>query len=85
MSSSVNITPEALAESAIKYRKELLKMPVLALDKSLPFMTLRPGVRYKEIVGELGGDIQLGPYSDSRVDQSDVTVKGRTLETFLAL
>lgn len=82
MSSSVNITSEALAQSAQIFRRELLKMPVLALEKSLPFMTLRTGIRYKETVGELAGDLQLGPYSDTRIDQSDVTVAARTLETF---
>ena len=82
MGTAVNITPDALQKSAIKFRKELLKMPVLALEKSLPYMTLRPGIRYKEIVGELSGDIQFGPYSNSRKDTSDVNVKGRTLETF---
>ena len=50
---SVNITSEDLQKSARKYRKELLQMPVLGLSRSLQHMTLRPGIRYAETVGEL--------------------------------
>ena len=79
----VIITPEELAKSAHKYRKELLVMAVIALQSSLQHMTLRTGVRYKETVGELSGGLELGPYSETRTDNSDVNVDGRTLETFL--
>lgn len=81
MASELTITPDALKESAHIFRHELLQMPIIALEESLKHMTLRPGVRYKETVGELGGTIQLGPYSDSYKDTGDLTVKGRTLET----
>ena len=57
---SVNITSEDLQKSARKYRKELLQMPVLGLSRSLQHMTLRPGIRYAETVGELSGDMQFG-------------------------
>lgn len=79
---SVTITPEALATSAAKYRKELLMMPVIALQISLQHMTLRTGVRGKETVGELSGNMEIGPYSATRKDETGVNVKGRTLETF---
>ena len=79
---SVTITPEALATSAAKFRKELLWMPVIALQVSLQHMSLRIGVRGKETVGELSGDIEIGPYSTTRKDENGVAVKGRTLETF---
>ena len=55
----VKITDEQLAKSAIRYRKELLMMPVLALGTTLKHMNQRPGVRGKEVVGELSGDIEL--------------------------
>lgn len=80
---SVTITPEELSKSATKYRKELLVMPMLSLDEILPYLTLRTNVRYKEVVGQLDGDMQLGPYSISRRDDENVTITGRTLETFL--
>lgn len=82
MAETVAITPTDLAESARKYRKELLQMPVIGLEESSKHMSIRPGVRYKETVGQIGGDIQFRPYSDTAVDQTDLTIKGRTLETF---
>lgn len=78
----VNITSEGLQKSAQKYRKELLQMPVMALSRYLDHMTLRPGIRYAETVGELSGDMQLGPYSSSREDDSDVLINPRTLYTY---
>lgn len=78
----VEITPEELALSAAKFRKDLIMMPVIALQSSLMHMTLRVGIRGKETVGELDGDIELGPYSETRTDETGVTVKGRSLETF---
>lgn len=79
----VIITPDGLAKSAAKYRKDLLIMAVIALQNSLQHMTLRTGIRYKETVGEMSGSIQLGPYSETRKDDSDVSIIGRDLETFL--
>jgi len=78
----VEITPEALALSAAKFRKDLLMMPVIALQSSLVHMSLRIGIRGKETVGQLDGDIEIGPYDPRRVDQTGVGIKGRSLETF---
>ena len=79
---SVNITSEDLQKSARKYRKELLQMPVLGLSRSLQHMTLRPGIRYAETVGELSGDMQFGPYSETRENNSEVVINPRTLYTY---
>lgn len=79
---AVTITPEALANSAAKYRKELLMMPVIALKTSLDHMTLRLGVRGKETVGQLSGSMEMGPYDPTRKDTTGVGAKGRELETF---
>lgn len=79
----VKITDEQLAKSAIRYRKELLMMPVLALGTTLKHMNKRPGVRGKEVVGELSGNIELGPYDEGREDTDGVSINPRTLETFL--
>ena len=78
----VEITPEELAKSAKKYRKDLLMMPVIALGRSLQHMTIRLGVRGEEVVGELDGDIEMGPYSETRVDENGATIKGRSLYTW---
>ena len=79
----INITPEELAKSAVQYRSQLLKMPVIAAQETLKHMTPRPGTRGRVVLGELGGDLEIGPYNPSREDTDDLSVKGRTLETFL--
>lgn len=58
-------------------------VPVHALAKSLQHMTLRTGVRHSEKVGELTGDIEMGPYSETRVDDNDVSISTRELKTYL--
>ena len=80
----VNITAEDLSTSAKKFRKELLIQPVHALGRSLAHMTLRTGIRYEEVVGELSGDIEIGPYSETRIDDDDdVAINPRRLRTYL--
>lgn len=78
----VEITPDALAKSAQKFRKELLMMPVIALQVSLAHMTLRTGIRGKETVGQLSGSMEIGPYDASRQDSTALNAVGRELETF---
>lgn len=79
----INITDADLKKSATTYRSELLIMPVIAAMATLQHMTPRPGVAGREVVGELSGDIDLGPYDPKRVDDTDLNVKPRTLETYL--
>ena len=79
----VKITDQDLATSARTYRKDQLMVPVHALAKSLQHMTLRTGVRHSEKVGELTGDIEMGPYSETRVDDKDVSISTRELKTYL--
>ena len=83
MANLINITDADLKKSAVTYRKDLLLMPVISANHTLQHMTARPGVAGREVVGELSGDVQFGPYNASRVDDSDLTVTARTLETFL--
>lgn len=79
----VNITAEQLAKSALKYRKEILMMPVMSLKQDwLPFVSLRPGIRYAEQVGQMSGSAEIGPYSEDYIDDSDVKITPRTLYTF---
>lgn len=77
------ITPEELQTSARKLRKELLVMPLMALSSALEHMTLRTGIRYSETVGELTGDIEIGPYSETRETEDNSAIVGRTLYTYL--
>lgn len=80
---TINITDQQLAKSAQTYSKTLIKMPVIGAQATLGHMTGRPGLRGKNTVGELSGDIELGPYDPKRVDSTGVNITPRTLETFL--
>lgn len=78
----VTITPAALAKSAIKYRREILMMPVFALNEFLKHVSLRSGIRYAETVGQMAGSGELGPYNADRIDDNDLQIVGRTLYTY---
>lgn len=78
----VNIPVEDYQKTAHKYRKDLLMMPVFSLRKSTQYMTERFGIRYAETVGEMSGDIQFGPYSETREDNNEVVINPRTLYTY---
>lgn len=81
---SFTVTPETLNTSAAKYRKALIIAMLLGIAESVKHMTVRPGIRYRETVGELAGDIELKPYTGAMpAGLSSATIKGRTLETFL--
>lgn len=79
----VKFTHDDLNKTAVKYRKDLLMMPMFRMAETLQHMSSRYGIQYQEKVGELTGDIQFGPYSETRIDDSGVDIKGRTLETYL--
>ena len=76
-----------LNKAAQKFRKELLIMAVLGLAGTLEHMTLRTGIRYKEIVGELSGPVELMPYTglleNDDYEEDGIAIAGRDLETFL--
>lgn len=78
-----NITDNELKQSAVKYRKDLLMMPTISAKETLDHMSLRPGVAGREVVGQLSGDIELGPYDPNRIDENGVAVTPRVLETYL--
>lgn len=80
---NIIITDESLKKSATTYRRELLIMPIISAMATLQHMTPRPGVAGREVVGELSGDIDLGPYDPKRIDDTDLSVKPRVLETYL--
>lgn len=79
----VIITPQELATSAAKLRKELLRMPLMAMGDTLNYFTIRSGIRHSETVGELSGEFEIGPYNPYRVESDDVKITGRTLSTYL--
>jgi hypothetical protein len=57
-------------------------MAIIGLQSSLQHMTMRTGIRYSETVGELSGGIEIGPYSETRVDDTAVGLAGRKLSTY---
>ena len=79
----IKISDAELQKSAVTYRKELLMMPVIAAEATLQHMTPRPGVAGREVLGQLSGGIELGPYDPKRYDDDGLDIKPRTLETYL--
>lgn len=73
---------EQLQKTAKIYRNKLITMPTRGLKKSLSYMTLRPGIRVSETVGELTGGAEFGPYDENRVADGNVKITPRTLEVF---
>lgn len=78
---AVNITPEELNKSFHTYRSELILQPVFALADALRYCTLHLGVRFKETTGELHGSMEIGNYDPNALDEEDIKIIGRTLET----
>ena len=83
MAFELKITDSELQKSAVTYRKELLIMPVISAMATLQHMTARPGVAGREVLGQLSGGIELGPYDPNRKDDHGLSMTHRTLETYL--
>jgi hypothetical protein len=77
------MTVSALNQAAIKFRKELLMLPIIALESTLQHMTLRPGIQYQEIVNDLTADLELRPHDGSLNKQTGITAGERTLTTYV--
>ena len=63
---TISVTEASLQKSAVQYRKQLLLLAILGLEKILPYFTLRTGIRYKEVVGTLDGPFELRPYTGQK-------------------
>lgn len=68
-------------EAAVKYRADLLMLPIIGIGDTLQYMTGRPGIRYKERVGSLSGDAQFAPYNPKRAVDYNLEIDFRDLET----
>lgn len=82
MSKTITFTLEDYQTAAIKYRKELLMLPIIGIQETLKYMTGRPGIRFKEAVGTILGSAQFAPYKVNRTHDFDGVVNHRILETF---
>lgn len=74
---------EKLNNTAIKYRKELMLIPLLGMQNVLQYMTLRTGIQWKEIVGEIASGAQLRPHDGEINEQAGADTSARELETFV--
>ena len=79
----LNISDADLKKSATTFQKELLITPVISCSETLQHFTGRPGVAGREVIGQLTGNIELGPYNATRVDDTGVNITPRVLETYL--
>lgn len=78
----VTFTPESLSQTFQTYRKDLIVMPMLAMQALLQHVSVRTGIRYRETVSELAGKFQLGNYKKDKLGNGNVTINGRVLQTF---
>ena len=73
-----------LTNSGAKFRKEILAMPVAALQETvLKHMTLHTGVSGDESVGALGSGAQIRPYKTEKGASDSSKIVARTLTTYL--
>lgn len=79
----LNISDAELKKSATTFQKELLITPVISCSDTLQHFTGRPGVAGRQVIGQLTGNIELGPYNAKRVDDTGVNLTPRVLETYL--
>lgn len=82
MAGKFSFSPEDFQQAAIKYRSELLMLPIIGCQDTLQYMTSRPGIRYKERVGTMTGDAQFAPYNPARSTDYNLNLSYREIETF---
>ena len=81
MAGKLAFTLDDYQKAAIKWRKDLLMLPIIGIQDTLQYMTGRPGIRYKENVGTIYADAQFAPYKATRTGDVNLQLDFRTLET----
>ena len=81
MAGKFSFTLDDYQKAAIKWRKDLLMLPIIGISDTLQYMTGRPGIRYKENVGTIYADAQFAPYKATRSGDVNLKLDFRTLET----
>lgn len=79
---TINISDADFQKSAIKWKKELLLMPIFAMQDTLKYMTGIPGVRYSEKVGAYSSNAQFAPYKSDRKSSATTSIDYRELRTY---
>ena len=82
MAGKLQFSLETYQEAATKWRKDLLMLPIIGIQDTLKYMTARPGIRYKENVGNMSGTAQFAPYKPTRSTDVNLKLDFRTLETY---
>lgn len=82
MAGKFQFTLKEYQEAAVKYRADLLMLPIIGIGDTLQHMTGRPGIQYKERVGNLTGDAQFAPYNPQRAVDYNLGIEFRDLETY---
>lgn len=76
------ISLSSLQESAHKYRKDLVRIPIIALEASTKYMQVRPGIRGKETFYNPEFDAEFAPYDSAERTKTSGSFNPRTIETF---
>lgn len=76
-------TLDSLRQSATRYERDLLIMPVTTAQATLQHMTGMPGLHGPVVLGQLEGDAQLAPYKSTRKADANFTIKPRQLDVHL--
>lgn len=79
---NITFSPEELSRTFQTYRKDLVVLPMLAMSAMLKHCSIRTGIRYRETVGQMGGNFELGNYKKDKMGTGDISIKGRVFETF---
>lgn len=79
---NITFSPEELSRTFQTYRKDLIILPMLAMSAMLQHCSIRTGIRYRETVGQMGGNFELGNYKKDKMGTGDISIKGRVFETF---
>ncbi len=79
---TVNFTPEVLATTFQTYRQELITQVMLSMNELLQHVSVRTGIRYREIVTEMNGNFEMGNYKKDKLNDKSVDFTGRAFETF---
>lgn len=80
--SKLQFSNDDFQQAAATFRKELLRLPIIGAEATLKYMTIRPGVRYEEMVGQLTAGAEIAPYKAGKKSDADVKLIIRPLKTY---
>lgn len=76
------ISLSELQQTAHTYRKDFVALPIIGLERSTRFMTVKPGIRGKDTVFSPDFNAQLAPYANAERKKAEGSMRPRTIETF---